>query len=325
MATYYNKILEAVDDAVYKVNPAAYLGIYNTLGNHKIKIDDPWMTNFIHYNALKNEVNIGVGRDEPRWADGQSIPEPGVLPLNFFSWSVSVTTPQFNSIRDNPNGMTAQLVRNTIERQQEAYQKTVDKWMLGYLALTGGDVDTGDWYGAFTSSTGASVTDPEDCNATEGTPAALGAVNWTGAGQTLLGAVNWTGAGQTLAALENTIGVCENLFYQQYDTDTESAIYKGNGQDTFDIYAHPAVWQQIKGKYPLSAAATYDTSRDLLTIIDQDFGTRHSTMAVDAAYDGVADTTAEIVISLNTKENFLACESIPVKATNSVVCTPNGA
>ena len=302
MTTYYNKVLEAVDDAVYKVNPAAYLGIYDTLGNHKIKVDDPWMTNFIHYNALKNQVNTAVARDEPKWADGQSIPEPGLFALNFFSWSVTVTTPQFNSIRDNPNGMTAQLVRNTIERQQEAYQKTVDKWMLGYLTLTGGDVDTGDWYGAFVSSDGATVMDPEDCNSTEGTPLAGGAINWTGAGQTLM-------------ALENSFGVCENLFYQQYDSDTESAIYKGNGQDTFDLYAHPAVWQQLKGKYPLSAAGVYDTSRDLLTMIDQDYGTRHSTMAVDAAYTGVADVTAEVVVSLNTKENFLACESIPYTVT----------
>ena len=301
MATYYNKVLEAVDNAVYAVNPAAYLGIYKTLGYHPIKVKDPWMTNFIHYNALKQQVNTRVSRDEPMWADGQSIPEPGLFPLNFFSWSVTVTTPQFNSIRDDPTGMTAKLVRNTIERQQEAYAKNVDLWMLGYLSLAG-RAESADWNGAFKSqATVGTIRSPEDCNTVVGTPNALGAINWTGAGQTLM-------------AIENSIGVGENLFFQQYDTTTEASMYKGNGKDTFDIYAHPAVWQQIKGKYPLSAAATYDTSRDLLAMIDG-YGTRHSTMAVDAGYTGVADVTAEVVISMNTKENFLACESIPYTVT----------
>ena len=300
MTTYYNKVLEPVDSAVYSVNPAAYLGEYKSFGQWSVTIDDPWMTDWIHYNAVVSQNSMRVSNDEPMWADGSHMLYPAMIRLKFFSWSVTVTKKQFKSMETNPNGITAQAIKDEIESQQDYFAKKVDLWVMNRIAVTGTEDDAGDWNGFFvlTADTGT-ATAPADCSTAAGT-------------ETDLSAVVLSGTAQVVEGVQKSFGVTKSLFFQQYDSNTERSMYKQN--NTFDIWGHPAAFEKVSSTHESNASGEIDYSLNTLDEIKK-IGTVHPTMAVDAAYAGTTTTEASFVISMNTAENFKVVESIPYTIT----------
>jgi len=299
MTTYYNKVLEAVDSAVYSVNPAAYLGHLGKFGQWKVTLPDPWLTEWVHYNTVLTENSMRVNRREPMWADGAAAPVPGLVPLNWFSWSYTVTWGQFKSLEQNPNGLVAQTIKEGIQSQEAYFAKNVDKWLMNRIAVTGTEDQADDWHGFFSLSDANTVSDPNDSSAAANT-------------ETDLTAVALSGTAADVEAVQKTFGVTKALFYQNYDSDTEQAMYTGN--DTFDIWGHPASFGVLEGVHALTASGEIG-DRLVLDEIAK-IGTIHKTMAVDAAYDGASTTEASFVISMNTKENFKVVKAVPYTVTD---------
>lgn len=299
MTTYYNKVLEAVDPAVYSVNPAAYLGYLGKFGQWSVTLPDPYLTEWVHFNTVLSQNSMRVNRREPKWADGEAAPVPGVVPLNWFSWSYTVTWGQFKSLEQNPNGLVAQTIMEGIKSQEAYFAKNVDKWLMNRIAVTGTEDQADDWHGFFSLSTANTVSDPNDSSAAAGT-------------ETNLTAVMLSGTAAAVEAVQKSFGVTKAQFYQQYDSNTEQAMYTGN--DTFDIWGHPAAFGVLEGVHGLTAAGEIGDRLVLDEI--RAIGNINPTMAVDADYDGASTTEASFVISMNTKENFKVITAVPYTVTD---------
>jgi len=294
MTTYYNKVLEAVDPAVYSVNPAAYLGLQKHFGQWSVQVPDPWLTEWVHYNTVTSQNSMRVNRREPKWADGTATPVPAVVPLNWFSWSYTVTWGQFKSLEQNPNGLVAQTIKEGLASQQDYFAKNVDKWLLNRLAVTGTEDQADDWHGFFSLSTANTASDPNDSSAAAGS-------------ETDLSAIALSGTAATVEAVQKTFGVTKSLFYQQYDANTERSMYTGN--DSFKVFGHPASFGVLEGVHGLTAAGEIGDRLVLDEI--RSIGEIVPTMAVDAAYDGASTTEASFVIAMNPEMNFKVVTAVP--------------
>lgn len=305
MATYYAKPFEAIDKTIYDVNPAAYLGQYRLFGRFPLTITDPWGTDYVHYNAVEKAANIHFG-DNPRWADSDSLPHPGFVKFKFMSWSTSVTWKQYESIKAEPTGMMAQQIAKEIKGQEDYFAKSLDDYLINYLstvnATTTRDYDA-EWLGlmALRNTTNETVRDPQDVCDSAGTV-------------TNLATVNFMGAGQVVDAVEKSFGVQQDQFWQQYDSINAEAMYKNQG-NTFDAFLHPAALKKIERAHLSNASGEVDYSQNVGQIINEMGISLHPTFSVDSAYDGAVDTVAEIVMNMNTKDNFRVAELIPYTVT----------
>jgi len=288
-------------------HPAAWADTwYKNLGTAPITIADPWATDYVHYNYVKAQVNSRISKRLPMWADGQAVPDPGVIPLNFVSWSYTLNLADFNSIRDNPNGPIAQTTKEGIAAQLDYYKITVDKLCCGFTGLTGVRDDLGDWFGTcgLLAMESASVSKPGD----------LGDTDATGGATYDLSAVNLSGGGQTVNGIAKTFGLATARFFNCFSSTDQRAMFKGDGSDTFDFWAHPMVWKTLELAYESNAGGEVDYSMPLLNSVRK-YGNIHSTMVADAAYAPTTGATAEVMVTMNTKENFLKLQAIPYTVT----------
>lgn len=299
MTTYYNKVLEAVDPAVYAVNPAAYLGLQARFGQWSVNLPDPWLSEWVHYNVVTSQNSMRVNRREPQWADGTATPNPGLVPLNWFSWSYTVTWGQFKSLEQNPNGLVAQTIKQGLRSQQDYFQKNVDKWLMGTLTLTGSEAQADDWPKLMYKSSTGTIADPSDSNAVAGT-------------QTDLSAVALSGTAQDVESVRKTFGAIVAQFYQKYDSNTEQAMYTGN--DTFTHFGHPAAFKVLEGVHESNASGEVMDALSLDLI--RQTGEIVPTMAVDAGYTGATTVEADFITAMNMKENFKVITAVPYTVTD---------
>jgi len=300
MTIYYSKVFEQLDKNVYDVNPANYIGTYKLFGKFNIPTPDPWNDEWFHVNMVKKVTNTRFG-DQPLWGDGEATLDPGVIKAKWLSWSYTLTEKQMHSLMDNPTGHFAQLVAAGIRGQQSRFATELDDYLIGYLYGTTTDQDYDKSYIPLLklrNTTTETVDDPQDCSATAGT-------------NTDLSAVQFTGAAQTVGNVDASFGITKGLFYQKYDSTTRESMFHKDGSDTFHAFAHPAAWQKIFGGYESNAAGELDYSMNYKKLIEERGITPVSTYAVDAAYDGASTTAAEIVMTMNTAENFQVAEIVP--------------
>jgi hypothetical protein len=296
MTTYYAKPFEKVAEAIYDVNPALYTGLTSRVGRFPIILEDPWNTDYIHYNALRKAVKMRVG-DTPGWdAVPDSLPEPGLKKGKFFWWNHEIDEKTYMSLQMNPNGLIAKQVQAELMAQQNYFASQVDLWLNGYLWSSAVDDYDAEWKPmlGLQAATGT-VSTPVDINTTPGT-----ADDYT--------VVYLTGPGTTVDAINTSFGSAKLLFSQQYDSNTHQSMYTGN--DTYDVFMHPAVIERLKRGNLSNASGEFDYKESLYTKLTSEFNLI-PTWSVDAAYDGASATEAQACMTMNTMQNFQIVESIP--------------
>ena len=306
MTLTYAKVFEELDKHVYDVNPANYIGAYSKFGKFEMPSPDPWNDEFFHVNAVEKVTNLRFG-DGPKWADSDSILHPGVIKARWASWSMTLTEMQMHSLADNPSGHFAQQIAAELQGQQSRFVSGIDNDLIGYIAMATSDQDYDKSFiplMAHKSTAAESVEDPQDLCSTPGTIDNLSAINFTG-------------SNQTVDAVAATFGVERDRFYQQYDTVTKEAMFhgtleeKGQYADTFDVWAHPAVWQKLKMGHEANAAGERDYARNYIKILQEAGFNPLGTYAIDAAYDGATTTVAQVAMTMNTADNFKIAEIVP--------------
>jgi hypothetical protein len=297
MTNYYPKPLEAINPAIYDLNPALFVGITSRLGRFPIQVDDPWNVDYVHYSVMLKAAHMRM-QDKPGWdaMPEMAAPSPGFRKAKWFYWNVEIDEKQLKSITANPNGMIAQQVRATIKAQQDYFASQVDNYLCGYLipnATTNEDYDP-EFLGLMhLKAASGTVQDPQDLCATPGT------VN--------TGGIKVTGAGAATDPVDKAFGLQQAVFWQQYDSNLKQAMYREN--NTFDVFCHPAVAQRYRTAHALTS--TGDSMGLVAAMIKELSINIVPTFAVDAAYDGASGTTAEHVLTMNTTENFQIAEMVP--------------
>lgn len=306
MTVQYAKVFEQLDKNIYDVNPANYTGAYSKFGKFDMPTPDPWNDMIFHVNAVEKVTNVRFG-DSFKWGDGDAILHPGTIKAKWVSWSYTLDEKQMHSISDNPSGHFAQQVASGLQAQQSRFATELDYYLIGYLYGTTSDQDYDPEYTPLLklrNTTNETVGDPQDVSSAAGTI-------------TNLSAVNFTGSNQTVDAVAATFGISRDEFYKQYDSTTKEAMFKGTTDDqgayadTFDVFGHPAVWQKLRMGHEANASGERDYARNYIKILNDAGFNPVGTYAVDAAYDGATTTVAQLVMTMNTAENFKVSEIIP--------------
>ena len=296
MATYYAKPFEGVAEEIFDVNPALYTGVATKLGRFPYESKDPWNEEFVHFNSIVKACKVRFA-DSPGWdAVPDSLPHPGFRKAKWFYWNHAITEKQYKSLQSNPRGMLAQQLRIEVKAQQDQFLAEVDHYLLGFLyADTDDDYDP--MYVPLMANKGATgtVQDPEDCNVVPGTTTPTG--------------IKFTGATQVADAYNKGIGTIKARFLQQYDSETKQAMY--HTENSFDLWAHPAMLDQLRRGHEINSNGYYDYSKSYLDLMASDGVSNIKTFAVDAAYDNASTTVAEYIMTMNTSENFMITEMVP--------------
>jgi peptidoglycan hydrolase-like protein with peptidoglycan-binding domain len=299
MTTYYPKPLEQLMKEVFDTNPALYVGLPSRMGSMPLQTPDPWNDTYIHFNAMLKQAKVRFG-DQPGWdaIPEMAGPDPGFRKAKWVYWNVEITEKQLHSLESMPDGIIAQQIRATIKAQQDYMAAQVDDYVSNSLATSNATTDPDydpEWKGLFNLPTDAAstVADPASIASTAQTATATG--------------IKLSGAGADVDAVTKSIGLQQERFYQQYNSNTKQAMYKTS--NTFDLFVHPAVLAKYKNANVLSSTGdrvgkVVDEIRNLdINIVP--------TFAIDAAYDGASTTTAEHFLTMNTRENFFFQDIVP--------------
>lgn len=176
-----------------------------------------------------------------------------------------------------------------IEKEQRAVNARQRKDAIGYSQNSGAGTSLLSIFGK-QPIVGSSIIEPADCNATPGTAAPNGAVNWTGAGKTE----------QNINAILGT--AIRTIGGKVMDSDTEETILKESG-NTYEFQCHPRFAHILETNKDLLDSGETDEMTYAERMLKSWNTTIKPTMHIDS-YTGDSNATATAIISANTKENF---------------------
>lgn len=265
--------------------------LYDIMGRFPVKVIGG--SNLYDMSNFYSNPSVSVG-DEYSYTYTQGKIETKPRRFQRFTSGVKLV----ESEAENLNG--EELVAK-IDTQIRDSQAIVDTAMIKNLVGYANEVDLLSAMN-LQGTSGSSIADPADCCATPGTSDSLGAINFSG-------------AGQTERNLEATLGVAiRGISTKTLNTTTGLNALKNNGSDSFDLWCHPNFANVLKTTHDLLDSGEHDplTYEARLKTWNT---TIRPTLALDS-YSGATDATAVMVVTANTKENFFIAEAEQPKWTS---------
>jgi hypothetical protein len=237
-------------------------------------------SNYYDVEAFYSTVNVNRG-EKYKYVYNQFKSE--IKPRKFIRYTAGVKVTEEQMVMDNDS--LRAMVDNAATKQERGLRSSMEQDLVGHLteqSLVSAMNSQG--------TANSSIIDPADCNSTPGTPAALGAVNLTG-------------AGKTERNLEAVVGfMIQAIGSKVLDTTTGESILHNDGSDTYDLWVHPSVALILDTNADLLDADAHDTMTYTQRLAAMKVTVRPS-MAI-ASWNGAIDGTTVVVLTANTAENF---------------------
>lgn len=247
----------------------------------RIKGTSTGSSNYYDIEAFYAAPAVNVG-EHYKYVYAQMKAE--LKPRKFLRYNGGVKITEEQATLDNET--LAAMVQNAAEVEQRAVNAKLAYDSVGYAAE---QYLVSAMNGQGTAN--SSIIDPADCNATPGTAAALGTVNFIG-------------GGQTERNLEATVGALIRMIGAKVlDATTGETILHNDGSDTYDLWVHPSFAHMLDTSYDLLDTGEHDSIPYTQRLATSWKTTVRPSMAI-ATCTMVEDATTVIVLTANTAENF---------------------